>query len=102
MSQNAITRSARGEQCQVRIPGCTHDPEQTVFAHANGSAAGKGIGMKAPPYLGAYACWNCHRIYDRQASAPEGWTRVDVELAFCEGVFRTQQLLERKGLLVAA
>ena len=102
MSQNKITRSAKGETCQVRLPGCSHNPEQTVWAHCNGSAAGKGIGMKAPAYLGAYACWNCHRIYDRQANPPEGWTRVDVELAFAEGVWRSQQILERKGLLVAA
>lgn len=102
MSQTKITKSARGETCQVRLPGCSHDPEQTVWAHGNGSAAGKGHGGKSPDYIGAYACYRCHMIYDRQCPAPEGWTRVDVELAFAEGVWRSQQILERKGLICIA
>jgi len=37
------TESARGQECQVRIPGiCSHDPETVVFAHLNGG----GMGMK--------------------------------------------------------
>lgn len=102
MSQTKITRSARGEQCQVRIPHiCNGNPETVVWAHANGSAAGKGIGMKAPDYLGAYCCSNCHDVVDRRAHPPHGWTHDDVKLAFAEGVWRSQQILERKGLLVA-
>ena len=31
---SAITRSARGEDCTVRIIGvCTHDPETVIWSH---------------------------------------------------------------------
>lgn len=95
-----ITESARGEECQVRLPFiCSHDPSQTVLSHANGSAAGKGVGMKAPDYLGAYSCAPCHDCYERRIKPPPGWTHDDVKIAFAEGVFRTQILMEKKGLL---
>ena len=51
-----ITESARGQQCQVNIPGvCSGNPETVVWAHANGLQFGKGIGMKSPDALGSYA-----------------------------------------------
>lgn len=95
-----IRESARGEQCAIRIPGiCTHDPAQTVWSHANGSAAGKGIGMKAIDLLGAYACFRCHAVYDRQLPLPDGMTRQDVKLAWWEGHARSLVILKQKGLI---
>ena len=92
-----ITESARGEQCQIRIPGiCTHDPAQTVWAHANGSASGKGIGMKSIDELGAYACSACHDAYDRRKIvAPHS----EVELMFWQGHARSLIILKKKGLI---
>jgi hypothetical protein len=50
------TESARGQECQVRIPGiCSHDPETVVFAHLNGG----GMGMKRASIHGAYCCSSC-------------------------------------------
>jgi hypothetical protein len=95
-----ITESARGEECQIRMPGCSFNREQTVWAHANGSAAGKGIGMKSPDLLGAYACFNCHRVVDGQMKPPLGWTRDDVRLAFWEGHARSILKLMEKNLIV--
>jgi hypothetical protein len=98
-----ITESARGEQCQIRIPGvCTGNPESTVWAHANGSAAGKGIGMKSPDILGSYACQACHDEYDRRnrKSFRFGHRREDVELWFWQGHARSICILLDKGLLV--
>jgi hypothetical protein len=98
-----IRQSAKGENCAVRIPGvCLHHPETVVFAHANGSAAGKGIGMKCPDLIGAYCCFACHDVYDRRKNPPQGLTHDDIKLMFADGVFRTQRLLEEKGLLKAA
>lgn len=98
-----ITKSARMENCQVRIPQvCNWRPETVVLAHANGSAAGKGMWDKAPDYLGAYACSACHDLYDRRTPLPSHLTREEVDLAFADGVFRTQRILEEKGLLRAA
>ena len=96
-----IRRSARGMDCQVRYPGiCNHNPDTVVWAHANGSAAGKGIGMKAPDYLGAYCCSACHDVFDRRV--PTHYSRETIELWFAEGVYRSQRILEQKGLLKAA
>jgi hypothetical protein len=100
---SAIRKSASGEQCQIRIPGaCNGNKETVVWCHGNGSAAGKGLGMKAPDLIGAYGCSACHDVYDRRAPAPDGMTREQVELAFCEGVWRSQRILVDKGLLRAA
>ncbi len=101
-----ITESARGEQCQIRIPFvCNRLNDTVVFCHGNGSAAGKGIGMKSPDYLGAYGCSSCHDVVDHRVAPPaqvRHLTRDDIRLMFAEGIFRTQRILEEKGLLKCA
>lgn len=95
-----ITQSARGEGCSVRIPGvCLRTSETVIWAHANGSAAGKGIGMKSSDILGAYACQACHDVYDRRAPLPIGHFREAVEVYFWEGHARSLLLLMKKGLV---
>lgn len=96
-----ITESARGEDCEVRLPGvCTFNPAQTVWAHANGHAAGKGYGLKSPDALGAYACYACHMVVDGHNPAPPGVSRQDVLLAFHEAHQRSFRKLLDKGLVV--
>ena len=91
---NSITRSARGEDCQIRIGGyCNHNNETTVFAHKNGS----GFGYKSSPLHGAYSCSDCHDICDgRQKSH---YSAEMVKVMFYEGIFRTQLILIEKGLI---
>jgi len=59
-----ITKSARGETCTLRLPGCDGGGETTVWAHSNYSEDGKGKGVKADDIFGCYACDNCHGILD--------------------------------------
>ena len=93
-----ITESARGEYCQIRLPGiCNHNPETTVWCHANGSAAGKGMWMKCIDILGSYGCNACHDVYDRRR--PTQMPRVEVELAFWEGHARSVLKLWEKGII---
>lgn len=95
-----ITASAKGEECQVRIPGvCNFDPETTVWAHANGLAAGKGGGLKSPDALGTYACSACHDLIDGRGPRPPWMMRHDVLLAFHEGHQRSFIKLIEKGLV---
>ena len=104
-----ITESARGEQCQVRIPGvCNRDPETTVFAHLNGG----GMGMKQPDCEGAYCCSACHDVVDGRVKwfAPIygmlGWDERDevnktfLMFLFYQGCVRTRAKLIEKGLLI--
>lgn len=98
-----IRKIARGQDCQVRLPWCCNgNPETVVLAHGNGSAYAKGIGMKSPDYQGAFCCSSCHDVVDRRKKAPQQLTRDQVELAFAEGVMRTQRILEAHGLLKTA
>lgn len=98
---STITESARGEACQIRLPMvCNFDKATTVWCHGNGSAAGKGIGMKSPDILGAYGCSSCHAVVDRLVPLPVHLTRDLVKLAYWEGHARSVQLLIEKGIVV--
>jgi len=92
-----ITDSAMGKDCLVRLPGCSHNPEETVHAHLR--MAGTGIGKKEIDILGARACMNCHNVVDGRSRPPEGWELRDVEIAFHEGIFRTQRQLIEEGII---
>lgn len=99
---STITESARGEECQIRLIGiCNRDPATTVWCHANGSAAGKGIGMKSHDLLGAYGCSACHDAYDRRQfmTARPNYSREQVELSFWQGHARSVLLLIEKGIV---
>lgn len=85
----------------MRIPGvCNFNPETTVWAHANGLGAGKGMGMKTPDILGTYACSACHDAYDRRKPLPFHVSRDEVKLAFHEGHQRSLLKLMEKGLVI--
>src|SRR4051812_49420808 len=87
-----ITESARNEMCQIRLACiCNYDRATTVWCHAAGSAAGKGIGMKAHDLLGAYGCSSCHDVVDRRV--PTDLPRPVVETAFWQGHARSVLLL---------
>jgi len=95
MAKNKIRESARGEDCQVRIPGiCNFNPETTILAHLNGG----GMGMKNPDYQGAYCCSNCHDAIDLRRYKAR-YCYDTLKLFHLEGVIRTQEILRKKGLI---
>lgn len=96
---SAITKSAQGENCCIRVPGyCNGNPETTVLAHINGVRFGHGTGQKvAWDGLAAYACSDCHDVVDgRQRS---NYSRAELKLMHYEGVFETMLILIKKGLM---
>jgi len=96
--QTAIRKSARGQTCQVRVPGvCNHNPETTVLAHMNGA----GMGAKAADHEAAYACSACHEWLDG-GYVQQGCSRADRDLAHLFGVIRTQRILIDMGLIEVA
>lgn len=93
MKQNKFTKSARDEDCSLRIPGiCNFDPATTVFCHA--PCVDKGMGFKSPDWWGAYGCAGCHHAVD-----VEFYKRGDIEEAWLRAIYETQKKLIAKGLI---
>jgi len=89
-----IRKSARGEDCQVRIPGvCNFNPETVILAHKNGG----GMGYKANDMHSAYTCSSCHDVVDSRIKST--FTRCEIDLMFYDGMVRTQLILIEKGLI---
>ncbi len=87
-----LRNEARGRECRIRLVGiCNHDPETTSLAHLR-MAGITGVGMKAPDLLGAWACSECARATENGYEADEA-----TQIAFFEGVMRTQAQLIREG-----
>lgn len=96
MSQNRITKAARGRNCTVRIPGvCNGDPETVVLAHYR-LAGTCGTGMKPNDLQGAWACSACHDAIDGRTEAS---SIRDYRIYHAEGVFRTLDTLIREGIV---
>lgn len=78
MSQDRLTKLARGMVCQVRLPNiCNHNPETTILAHYR-LAGISGFGIKPPSLIGAWCCSSCHSYVDTHKDA-------ETQLAFAHG-----------------
>jgi len=94
MKQTKITKSARGEDCKVRIPGvCNFNAETTVLAHLNGG----GAGMKHNDIHGSYCCSSCHDELDGRIRSD--YSQGQLKLWHYDGMVRTQEILLDKGLI---
>ena len=94
--QTKITRSARNEDCALRIPGiCNFDPDTVVFCHA--PCVDKGMGYKSPDWWGAYGCSDCHDVVDSRVA----WHKMDWAFAdiWLPAIYETQKKLIAKGLI---
>lgn len=92
-----IQRSAKGQPCQVRVPGvCNFDPETTVLAHLNGG----GMSVKHLDIFAAYCCSSCHAWLD--GGYVKTATREDRDLLHLQGVIHTQPLLIELGFIIIA
>ena len=90
-----IRKFARGQECQVRIPGkCNSNPETSCLAHRNGC----GWNVKCPDFQGSIICSSCHDVVDGR-DRKHSFSPDDIYLMFCDGVWRTQDLLVEEGLI---
>lgn len=90
-----LTKSARGHECQVRIPEvCNFDNTTVVLAHLNGA----GMGMKHHDIHGAYACSACHTVVDNPTHY-NAFSPSDIRLWHFDGVVRTQTMMLEAGLI---
>ena len=91
-----IRQAARGQQCQIRLPGiCNRNPETVVLAHYRMGGT-CGTGLKPPDWQAAFACSACHDEADRRTQYMD---ENEVRLAHAEGVMRTIDKLIQKGLI---
>jgi len=89
-----IRKSAKGQQCQVRVPGvCNNNPDTVVLAHLNGG----GMGAKAGDHEAAYCCSDCHAWLD--GGYAQTTPKELRDLWHLEAVIRTQRLLIEQGLI---
>lgn len=97
MKSKKIRDAARGQECQVRLPGiCNGNPETTVFAHLNGG----GMGTKASDLHGAFSCSACHDWLDHGYA--KAHTRDQRDFEHLIAMKNTQILLIEMGLIRCA
>lgn len=80
-----LRKSAKGQACNIWLPGCEGGTETTILAHKNGA----GIGIKNIDLLAAFSCNNCHNIVDGRVQYD--MPPIEIKLQFYEGIFRTIQ-----------
>jgi hypothetical protein len=86
-----LTREAIGRDCTIRLDGCGTGPCCLCHIRQIGIS---GMGIKAPDFMGAWGCANCHEIVD-----VSGRGDVEVQLRFREAVAETQYILHKEGKL---
>lgn len=87
--QTKITKSARGEDCSLRVSdNCTDEYGYVVLCHLNTNY--RGIGIKSPDLFGVYGCTHCHKLLDASQVDYKDQQRA---------LFETQMKLMEKGLL---
>jgi len=88
-----IRKSAKGEDCQIRIPGvCDFNSETTVLCHQGGA----GIALKSSDIHASYGCYKCHAVID---GAKSEFSKEEIKLMFYDGMVRTQLILLEKELI---
>lgn len=92
--QTKLTKSARGKECQIRVPNvCSGDHDTVVLCHLNGG----GMGAKHDDIHGAYGCAECHKWID--GGYAKHHNKEYRDLLHLEGVIRTQIIMLAEGLI---
>ena len=88
-----LRKLARGQDCQVRLPGCLFGSETVVLAHVRrGGTAG--VGQKPPDLCAVYACARCHDIIDQRKHIAN-LTREDIDVAVLAALCRTLAIVTK-------
>lgn len=88
------TVSAKGRDCEIRIPGvCNRDPDTVVLCHL----PSHGMGSKSDDIHGAFGCYDCHQAVDGHIKTD--FAAEFIKLYHLQAVIRTQEIWRREGLL---
>lgn len=89
-----LRNSARGQDCNIRIPGvCNFNPETTVLCHVGKS----GMGQKPNDYHATFGCSACHDAIDGRSKTD--WHKEELEAMANDGMKRTQDYWHSVGLM---
>lgn len=90
-----LRKSARGEECTLRLyPYCNGDPETVVLCHLPSNA---GMGRKSPDWWAVYGCSTCHSIIDGRRRI--GMPRAELSSQLLRALYETQSKMRDKGLI---
>jgi len=92
-----ITLSARGEDCQFQLEGCSNDTETVVWVHSDYLEDGKGRGLKSHDIFGLYGCYHCHMCYSRVI--PSDYSDDELRDLFHRGMKRSIIIVLNKGII---
>jgi len=94
-----LTRSARGRDCALRLPGiCSFDPETTILAHASSGI----MGGKVEDWHAFFCCSSCHAVFDGHDQRWRDFGKDTLRAYALQAVHETQQAWVREGLLIVA
>lgn len=88
-----ITKSARGEDCSLRLGQCSSN-ETVVLCHIGRL---RGMAIKCGDHFGVYACSNCHDIIDGRVKSD--WDKLALQAEKLRALEETQAKLVNKSLL---
>ena len=96
---NKLLAAAKGQQCQLQIPGvCQGGTETTVACHS--PLCEDRNGTKAPDFSIAFGCMACHDVLDRRKRAGAQYlTEDDQRYYFHRGLLRTLANIFDRGIL---
>jgi hypothetical protein len=77
----AWRKSAAGQPCTLRLPGCDGGGETTCLCHIR-RFGWAGVAQKPHDFLAVYACHNCHGVIDGREDGP--WCYDDLLRALGE------------------
>jgi len=89
--------SARGRECQVRIPSvCNRNNETVVLAHIGGA----GMALKSNDIHGSFCCSSCHDEIDARTHKSY-FTKDQLKLMHYDGMKRTQEIWIKEEMINA-
>ena len=93
-----ILAHAKGQQCQINLPGvCNNNPETVVACHISEHEFGKGTGVKSDDCCIAYCCNSCHDHIDGRVKSI--FDRDFIESQLHKAHTRTMRILFRDGVV---
>ncbi len=96
MKQTKITKSAKGEDCSVRLPTiCSFDNDKTILAHIGTSFSAPN---RAHDFHACYCCSDCHDVVDNRVKSD--FSSEDLLTAVTDAMMETQNKLIAKGLVI--